>query len=64
MGKDQSHFALSIIASELGYTVRWIQSVGEGVKDVLVLEQECGYFHSFVGANKFDLAIKWLRRKV
>ncbi len=63
MGKDQSLLIVSMLASELGYTVRWI-GMAEAVKDVLVLEQEGGYFHSFVGANKFDLALEWLRRKV
>ena len=64
MEEDQTLLAVCMIASELEYVVKLEQLANGGVKSVLVLERECEYFHSFVGVNKFALALEWLRRKV
>lgn len=65
INEDRSLFTVKMIASELGYTVKWI-GVSNMIKtDFLVLENEArDQYHSFVGVNKFEVALEWLRRRV
>jgi len=64
MGEEQSISLMDMTASELGYTVKWVQLSYVEVKEMLVLERENGYFHCFLGVNKVELALQWLRREV
>ncbi len=64
MEKEQQLLSLvSMIASELGYTVKWVQLPNE-VKEILVLEHENSQFYSFLGGNKVQVALQWLRQQV
>lgn len=60
-GKKHSISLVNLIASELGYTVRylWLPNM-----EVLVFECDDGQFHSFLGVNRFELALQWLRHEV
>ncbi len=65
MDEDHALFVVKLLASELGYTVRWIRASNIIENDILVLEDECeDQFHSFVGENKFEVALEWLQRRV
>jgi len=64
MGKKQSVSLVNLIASELGYTVKYLQLPQMEVKEVLVLERDNDQFHSFLGVNRVELALQWLRHEV
>ncbi len=65
MNEDQALFMVKMIASELGYMVKWVRASNMIENDILVIEN--GYddqYHSFVGENKFEIALEWLRRRI
>ncbi len=64
MEEDEAILTVKTAALELGYTVRWIRAANASEHDILVLENEHDeHCHSFVGANKLEIALEWLRRK-
>lgn len=63
MEKEQYSFSLvNMIASELGYTVKWVQL--PDWEAILVLEHGDSLFYSFLGKNKIEVALRWLRQNV
>jgi len=64
MEKEQQFLSLvSMIASELGYIVKWVQLPDREAKEILVLERENSHFYSFLGGNKVQVALQWLRQQ-
>lgn len=64
MEEDGTILTVKMAASELGYTVKWIRTADASEHDILVLENENDeHCHSFVGANKLEIALEWLRQK-
>lgn len=61
--EHQSLVLVKMIASELGYTMMFVQHPDMGVKEILVFEREQSHFSSFVGENKVEIALQWLRRQ-
>ncbi len=54
MEKEQQLLSLvNMIASELGYTMKWVQLPNMEVKEIFVLERENSHFYSFLGETRF-----------
>ena len=65
MDEDRALFLVKMMASELGYSVKWLRNTHLCINDILVLEDECrDRIHCFVGINKFEMALEWLRRRM
>jgi len=65
MNEERAIFMVKMIASELGYTVKWVRASNMIENDILVVEDGSDdQYHSFVGENKFEVALEWLRRRV
>ena len=63
MMEEQPLLVVKMIASELGYTVRLVCIPDEQEMEVLVFERECESFHSFLGNDKVELALRCCVRK-
>jgi len=64
MKEDQFLLFVKMIASELGYTVRCVQPSTMDRQEILVLEYDSSHFYSFVGINKAQVALEWLRSRM
>jgi len=64
MEENQSLSVVNMIASKLGYTVRCVRPSCMDMQEILVLEYDRDHFYSFVGVNKVQVALEWLRSRV
>ncbi|GCE31555.1 hypothetical protein KDA_70390 [Dictyobacter alpinus] len=64
MRKGLAVLLMNMLASELGYEIRWISDSPENSSDVILLDNNAGDSRSFSGIQKFELAVEWLRQKM
>jgi hypothetical protein len=55
---------INMLASELGYEVKWARLPNGAVGDSFRLDNQEGEERLFRGPKKYDQALQWLRAKV
>ncbi|GER90495.1 hypothetical protein KDW_46570 [Dictyobacter vulcani] len=64
MRKGMAVLLMNMLASELGYEVRWITDTPENSSDIILLDNNEGDSKRFSGTQKFEQAVEWLRQKM
>jgi len=61
--KGEALLLMNMLASEFGYQLVWIKFPDEKNADALRLENSEGDIGEFMGTEKCEQAVKWLREK-
>ncbi|GHO87365.1 hypothetical protein [Dictyobacter formicarum] len=64
MRKGLAILLMNMLASELGYKIKFITASDEYANDTLLLNNNNGDMQRFSGCDKYEQAVAWLRKKI